>query len=401
MKGKDTKSTMLSKENESTSIQTDSKTMGNLTKFPGQSKQKTDQLKEDHAPQGDLIDDLSDKLSCKDQAFLDLSIEKIKHFEIIQDFTSPTRSAYPIVIIFNDSGDCHCVDGWHLVQKAEEKNVDTIKCHVFYKDSFDIAAASIFKTALRSMPLGGTCSHAEMILNIRICFRLITGAAENPKALGHGGDRKGSEFNNNIDQKIIKLLVEHLGKPKRKIREYINHGDGLLDEIIEFFVKKGTGRRFFEAAQKNKSNVIANLKQKGLTQEEILKEISARMEGWYEEYEKTGEVASELNKTKLPPEETDQIPDEIKAPGKKAPKIHKHFTGNKTSEADPIPTKDQIFEELGAIIDPIINVKEEQLDINEEMVEQIINTAKQLMNLSESVEYFLHQSQTGSEREVA
>ena len=222
-----------------------------------------------------------------------------------------------------------------------------------------------------------------------------------PKASGHGGNRKGPEFDNKMEQKVIELLVEHLGKPKRKILEYINHGDGLSNETLEFLVEKQTGRRFFEAVQKNKSNVVERLKQEGLNQEVILKEISRRMKEWYEEYEKTGEVESELNKTKLPPEKTDKIPPQIAAPKKKEPEVHTHWTGNTSAQEDLPPTKNQIYDELGTIVEPLVQLKEECPDITDDIIEQILTASKQLVLLSESMGHILHQGQTDSERGVA
>lgn len=379
----------------------DPKTKGNLTQFPVQRKPEPNDLEKDHVPQGDLITDLSKKLSCKEQAFLDLPIKEIKHFNIIRDFKIPTKSIYPIVIIFKDSGHYHCIDGWNLVQETEKKGEDTIKCHVFYMDSYYVPAIVVFKAAMRSMPLGGTCSHAEMIQNIRICFQSIKGANEIPKASGHGGNRKGPEFDNKMKQRIIDLLIEHLGKTRRKILEYINHGVDLPDETLEFLVGKEAGRRFFEAVQKNKTNVIARLKQEKVETEAILKHLSARMKEWYEEYQREGEVTDEFKKTELPPEEIDQIPDEIAAQEKKEPQVHNHWTGNSSTQEDLPPTKNQIFEELGAIIDPIIQLQEEKSDITEDLIQQILSASKQLVLLSESMGNLLSAIQPTSELEVA
>lgn len=378
-----------------------SKTKDNVTRFPVQKKPESNESGKGQLPQGDLITDLSEKLSCKEEAFIDLPIKEIKHFEMIRDFKIPTRSSCPIVIICKDSGHSHCVDGWNLVQEAEKKGEDTIKCHVFYMDSFYAPAIVVFKAAMRSMPLGGTCSHAEMIQNIRICFQSIKGCDEIPKASGHGGNRKSPEFSNKLEQKVIELLVEHLGKPKRKILEYINHGDGLSNETLEFLVEKQTGRRFFEAVQKNKSNVVERLKQEGLTQEVILKEIARRMQEWYEEYEKTGEVESELNKTKLPPEETNKIPPEIVAPAKKAPQVHTHWTGNNSTQEDLSPTKDQIYDELGTITNPLTQLQEDKPDITGDLIQRVLNASKQLVLLSESMENLLEMAQASSELGVA
>jgi hypothetical protein len=381
--------------------QPDSKTKGNLTNFPVQRKPEPNDPVKVQPPQGDLITDLSQKLSGKEQVFIDLPIKEIKHFNIIQDFNIPTRSMYPIVIVFKDSGHTHCVDGWNLVQEAEKKGENTIKCHVFYMDSFHVPAIVIFKTAMRSMPLGGTCTHAEMIQNIRICFQSIRGANKIPKASGHGGDRKSPEFSDKMEQKIIGLLVEHLGKPKRKILEYINHGAGLSDETLKFLVKKGTGRKFSEEVQKNKTNTIARLKQEGLSQETILKEISKRMQEWHKEYKETGEVESELNKTKLPPEEINKIPPQIAAPKKKEPEVHTHWTGNTSAQEDLPPTKDQIYAELGTIIEPFVALQEEKPDITEDLIQQILNASKQLVFLSESMTYLMEAAQPPSKLEVA
>jgi hypothetical protein len=379
----------------------DLKTVGNLTQFPVQKKPESNEADKVQTPPGDLITDLSKKLSYKEQAFIDLPISKIMHFEMIQDFKIPTRSSCPIVTIYKDSGHSHCVDGWNLVQEAEKKGEDTIRCHVFYMDSFYAPAVVVFKASMRSMPIGGICSHAEMIQNVRICFQSIRGANEIPKASGHGGDRKTPEFGNKMEQRIIELLIEHLGKTRKKILEYINHGDGLSDETLEFLVEKQTGRKFSEEVQKNKSNVIERLKQKGLTQEEIFKEISARMREWYEEYEKTGEVESELNKPKLPPEETNKIPSEIAAPKKKEPEIHTHWTGNISSQENLPPTKDQIYDELGTIMSPLIQLQENKPDVTKDLIQQVLNASKRLVLLSESMTHLMEAAQASSELEVA
>lgn len=371
----------------------------NITEFPGQPPKKTGQQKENHVPQGDLIADLSHKLSFIEQVFKNLPVKDIIHFKTIKDFRLSTRSAYPIVIIFKDSGHCHCIDGWNLVQQASNENKKAIKCHIFYMDSYDVAAVGIFKLALRSMPLGGTCSHAEMILNIRICFRLIAGGTQIPKPLGHGGDRKGSKYDNNLNQKIIELLAAHLGKTKRKIREYINHGNELSDEILEFLVKVGATRRFFEAIQKNKNNVIAMLKQEEVNPGSILKQISCCTKEWYAEHKKTGEIADELKKEVLSDEETQQIPDEIVMPSKKSAKVHKHWVKKTVSEEDLPPTKDQIYAELSIVIGPILQLKGDQPDITEDIIQQVLGTSKQLLVLSESMSHQLEMNQMQSERE--
>jgi len=381
------------KDNSST---TDSK--GNLTKFPGQPGQHNDESAKGQLPQGDLIADLSQKLSCKEEEFKDLPVKEIKHFNIVKDFTLPTRSSCPIVIIFKDSGHCHCVDGWNLVQQAKEKPEDTIRCLISYMDSFDAAATGVFKTALRSMPPGGICTHAEMILNIRICIRLIKGCNEIPKASGHGGARKGSEFDNNFDQKIVGLLVEHLGKTKKKIQEYINHGADLPDDNLEFLVEKKASRRFFEEVQRNKAKVIADLKQKKVKPDAILTQISEQMKEWYEEYEKIGEITSVLKKTELPPEVIKQIPKEIIAPTKKAPKVHIRWTGN-TAPQDLPPSKDQIYDKLGTIMEPFVQLRNDRPDIVEGHIQQVLAASKQLILLSESMEHQLEVDKTASEKE--
>ena len=381
--------------------QTDSKTKGNLTQFPVQKKPEPNDPVKVQLPQGDLITDLSEKLSCKEQAFIDLPIKEILHFEMIRDFKLPTRSSCPFVIIFKDSGHSHCVGGWNLVQEAEKKGEDIIRCHAFYMDSFYAPAIVVFKAAMRSMPLGGICSHAEMIQNIRICFQSIKGINEIPKASGHGGNRKGPEFDNKMEQKVIELLVEHLGKTKRKILEYINHGDGLSDETLEFLVEKQAGRRFFEKVQKNKSNVMARLKQEELTQEAIVKEISARMREWHKEYEETGEITDEFKKTELSPKEIKQIPEQIAAPKKKESEVHTHWTSNPSPQEDLPTTKEQIYDALGTIIEPFVAMQEEKPDITEDLIQQVLSASKQLVLLSESMTHLMEAAQPSSEIEVA
>lgn len=67
--------------------------------------------------------------------------------------------------------------------------------------------------------------------------------------------------------------------------------------------------------------------------------------------------------------------------------------------AIPAPSKDQIYEELDAIVDPIIQFKEDQPEMTEGLIQQVLAASKQLILLSESMEHRLEIVQTGSGRE--
>jgi hypothetical protein len=103
----------------------------------------------------------------------------------------------------------------------------------------------------------------------------------------------------------------------------------------------------------------------------------------------------------MSPEEINKIPPEIIPPVKKAPKVHTHWTGNTSSQEDLPPTKDQVYAELGTIIDPFAQLHEIKPDITEDLIQQVLNASRQLVLLSESMESLLEMAQASSEREVA
>jgi hypothetical protein len=376
--------------------QPDSTLLPARTQVPqGGLKKITNQL-QNHIPRGDLKKTLQIVLPGEEHGFADIPVESIHHFTSIADYKKPTRSKYPIVVITKDSGDCHCIDGWELVRKASKN--ETIKCHIFLMDSYSVSGIAIFKAAVRSIPRGGICSHAEMMRNTRDCFRLIRGSDELPNKEFHGGCRKGPAFDNSTHQEIVALLADEFGKPKRKIREYINHADYMSDEALGYFVEKGAGRRFFEKAQKNKNYVTDNYKQEELNEPGIIKRVFDHMKEWFEEYTNSEKIATVCDKSKVSETIIEDLKETAKSLSKNKPQVHKHWLGNDTPDSSP--TKNQIYDAFKTINESLVQLIEKRPDISEDLLNYSLNSAMQIMTVSQAIRYLLQQKTATPGKEV-
>jgi hypothetical protein len=226
------------------------------------------------------------------QIIAELDIQKIHPFQLVPDYTLPTKSPHPIVVISPTS--CSCIDGWDLIQKAKTTDNTKIDCYAFYIPDHNQTEIAIQKVAIRTMPQGGTCSYSELVRNARILFYMLMDSADNPVVFSHGGARRGVNYTNNKEENIRELLAERLGKSKTTINKYLSHGEYLIDYSLNTLIESNEGKAFFEEAQKNKRILIKDLLSEGESEEIIAETVSQNVLSWLEEFHETGKIGTIL-----------------------------------------------------------------------------------------------------------
>ena len=159
----------------------------------------------------------------------ELGIEQITPCHTIPDYTLPTISPFPVVVISPTS--CTCIDGWDLIQNSAAAGHSKITCHAFYIPEHCEAEIAIQKVAIRTMPQGGTCSYAELVRNANILFKILMESTDNPVVFFHGGSRKGASYTDSKENNIRKLMADRLGKSVTTISKYLNHSESINKEI--------------------------------------------------------------------------------------------------------------------------------------------------------------------------
>jgi O6-methylguanine-DNA--protein-cysteine methyltransferase len=292
----------------------------------------------------------------------ELDIPEIQPFQYIPDYTCPTISPHPIVVISPTS--CHCIDGWDLIQKAKSTDKSKIACHIFYIPEYSETEVAIQKVAIRTMPIGGTCSYAELVRNANILFNMLLASSENPVVFSHGGARRGSAYAGNREDNIRVLLAERLGKSITTINKYLNHHEYLSEETMCEILASDEGKKFFEEAQRNKRILIKNMKSDEKSEEEITAQISKQMISWLKEYQSTEEIKTDFGVE----EEPDSPDNENFATNKNDKEKQADFNpwqGNSEEDNERESTFEGVRDEYKAICEMGINDTEDQeLNLN-------------------------------------
>ncbi len=209
------------------------------------------------------------------ESFEELDPMTIRPVATIPDYSAPTMCGYPMIV--RTATDCHCIEGWALVQTAIESGKTTIRCHITYVQEASENELAIQKAASRIMTRGGRASYLEIVRNIQILFKLLSATTENLIIYSHGGARRGSAFISNREDNIREILAERLGKSVTTINSYLNHGRYLNDEAFAALARAGKKKDFFEDIQVVRRIFEKNLRHDRFTDDVITAQISEKV----------------------------------------------------------------------------------------------------------------------------
>jgi hypothetical protein len=220
-----------------------------------------------------------------DEKYQELQIDQIEHFLGLPDFVARSRSKFPLVIETPLS--MVCIDGWDRIQEARAEGRTHIGCHVEEILEYSEEELCLRKAAVRMVARGGRGTYGEHVRNVKILTEKLLESEEDLVSFRHGGDRRGSDFiSNNRGQNVREVLADRLELSLSSINQMIVHGQFLDEETFNFFAVQGVSKTFFEKAQANKRWKINNLRSQEISDEEITRQISEKMMGWFEEYAK-------------------------------------------------------------------------------------------------------------------
>lgn len=192
------------------------------------------------------------------RSLIELQIDTIRHFEGIPDFVVPTHSDNPIVI--SAQGRFFCIEGWEIVETSRSEGDTTILCEVDEMDFHSDIELCLRKCGMRSLTRGGNYIYAEMVRNTKDMLSMLLSSSDDLRIYGHGGKRYGEGFNENREEDVRHILSLRLGKNRDTINAYLNYGEYLTPEILEYFIERRAPKSFFEKTQNRKRMEIRKLK---------------------------------------------------------------------------------------------------------------------------------------------
>lgn len=298
---------------------------------------------DDQSSPGVLNDSQSGQFVTTGEEIIELSIASIRPCRNIPDYRDITESPLPIVVQPPDA--CHCIDGWNLIEQAQAEGISTIRCHIFKIDRHSETELAIRKVAIRTKPLGGTCSYAELVRNSCRLFAILYESADDPVVFSHGGNRRSADFTGKRENNIRSVLSERLGKSQTTINKYLQHGEYVSDDTFTELIDANTPKGFFEATQKEKQRYASELESRQAASDEIIRHVSAKTLDWLQSWQTP--IATEIR----PPERTaeSQSPSTQSSTSRaeshsrsrqpresKAPAVTEAGTDNSTSSEDDI-----------------------------------------------------------------
>jgi hypothetical protein len=249
---------------------------------------------DDQSPPGVLNDSQSGKFVTTGEEIAELPIASIRPCRNIPDYKNLTESTLPIVVQSPDA--CQCIDGWNLIEQARTDGISTVRCHVFKIDRHSETELAIRKVAIRTKPLGCTCSYAELVRNSCRLFTILCESSDDPVVFSHGGNRRGADFTGKRENNIRSVLSERLGKSQTTINKYLQHGEYVSEDAFNDLIHANASKGFFEATQKEKHRYASELISRQTASDEIIRLVSAKTLDWLQ----TGQTPIET--VILPPE---------------------------------------------------------------------------------------------------
>ena len=254
---------------------------------------------EDQSSPGVLNDLQPGQFVTTSEEIAELPIESIQPCRNIPDYRDLTESPLPIVIQSPDA--CHCIDGWNLVERAQSEGSSTIRCLVFSIERHSENELAIRKVAIRTKPVGGTCSYAELVRNICRLFIILYESADDPVVYSHGGNRRSADFAGKRENNIRSVLSERLGKSQTTINKYLQHGEHVSDDVFNRLIDANAPKGFFEATQKEKQRYASELESRQSASDEIIRHVSAKLLDWLRNWQTP--IVTEIRPSERPIEQ--------------------------------------------------------------------------------------------------
>jgi hypothetical protein len=348
---------------------------------------------------GDLNSPFSPSERDFERSIEPLEIENIQHFSVIPDFIDPTRSPYPIIV--RSPSFIQCVDGWELIKEAQKKGETALTCEIIHIQRDSEIEVAIWKTSVRTMPIGGTCSYPEKMGNTCRLFTMLCESTEDPVVFSHGGARRGEDFADRPENNIRIVLAERLGKSVTTINKYLNHGEFLSEEALQTLIRAGVQKGFFEAIQKDKQRLIDELKSEQKSHDEIVEAVSERILSWLEEFQTSDPaevVITQTDQDESPVVENQLQPD-VGRPSTAKPIEHKHWGGNPTGALKKQPTEDDICQEFITIGRLLIETAENKALTTQERIQVFTAQVIRQPGLIQHLNHLLAKQSTDGEEQ--
>ncbi|MFC1614291.1 hypothetical protein ACFL5K_03250 [Gemmatimonadota bacterium] len=322
---------------------------------------------------------------------------KIRPFNVLPDWISPSNLDIPVVVCLKDG--YYCIEDYDKVLEAKKCNRDMIRCYVIepsdnMKTELEIV---LQKYSSRSATVAGKASYAELLRITLPTFKYLMNAREDLAVFSHGGRRKGNDFIGTRDWDALSLMASRMGKERDTVRKYIAHGRYLDKDTLDYLAEREDskiGRRFFENIQDEKETKAKKFDAKGLTPTEIESKISCWVMDQYEIFKtntdetlkKTVNKKSkiECNKKSEVEEKQEKMAETDGTQEDEQPetKGHVHHTPDKSSDS-PSMNLDQVKEEMIQAIESSSQFADEirQATITEEVEAKVVHFIEEWRNL--------------------
>jgi hypothetical protein len=313
----------------------------------------------------------------------------IQHFPLIPDFRTRTAAPHPIVMSTPSKG-CFCIDGWEMVERAREQDRPSIVCEIIHVSSDSETEIALHKAAVRSMPPGGTCSHAEMVANTVLLLGMLMESGEKLEVFSHGGARRGTGFIKVREEDVITVLVERLGRSRKSILKNLQHGEYLNEQALHAAIEADVPKGFFEAVQQGKAALVSDLKAAKRSEAEIVEVVSAKILVWLKEA--TTPVPKEISPSDNPQvvQTTEEKASRSSQPSKASE--FTHWAGNEAATSEPTIDEGRVRSEIRGIGTELVRLSESPDLISPEQVQAVQELTVQLSRLTAYLCHLSNQS---------
>jgi hypothetical protein len=232
-------------------------------------------------------------------------------------------------------------------------------------------------------------------------FAMLRESSESPVVFSHGGARRGDSYKNRKENNIRLVLAERLGKSVTTINKYLNHGEFLSEAALQTLINAGVKKGFFEAIQKDKQQLIDDLKSDQKSHDEIVNAVSARVLSWLEQFQARDlpEIVSGQNEEADPPAVQSHLKKDSVKPAADKPIKHKHWGGNPSPAQQKEQTEDEIYQEFIAVGRLLIETAENKGLATQDRIKIFSDQVIRQSLLIQKLEHLLAQQITEAENQ--